>query len=305
MRRIRARAAREAPRPRRGGRSPTRSRELAKRGIERRRASRALLDRAEIRLVMTAHPTEARRRTTIDKQARVFRELRALDEQLGRDERGRPASGSARPSRSCGDLMSSRAISLTVLDEVRGGLVHFTSTLADTVPRVYRDLEQALARAVPARAETFAVPPLLRFGSWIGGDRDGNPNVTPETTGAGARADARAVPALPRGRGSSCSPDGSRSPTGSAVRRRGSSRSSSVGEQTFPALAEQLAALNPEEPYRRALTFMRERVRATTARRRAGGYATRAELLDDLRIVERSLDERRRRSSPPPATCAT
>ena len=77
-----------------------------------------------------------------------------------------------------------RAAELTVLDEVRGGLVHFASTLADTVPRIYRDLERAIAESYPPEdgAEPVTVPPLLGFGSWIGGDRDGNPFVTPRMT---------------------------------------------------------------------------------------------------------------------------
>ena len=66
---------------------------------------------------------------------------------------------------------------------MRGGLIHFSSTLADAIPRIYRDLEEAVAEFYPEVADPPAtVPPLLSFGSWIGGDRDGNPFVTPETT---------------------------------------------------------------------------------------------------------------------------
>ena len=67
-----------------------------------------------------------------------------------------------------------------MLDEVHTGLVYFVTTLAETVPLVYRDLEQALAEFYPGR--DVEVPPFLRFGSWIGGDRDGNPSVTPGST---------------------------------------------------------------------------------------------------------------------------
>ena len=72
-----------------------------------------------------------------------------------------------------------RAASLSVIDEVRGGIIYFETTLADAVPRIYRDLEAAVAGAYPGGVP---VPPLLGFGSWIGGDRDGNPHVTPEVT---------------------------------------------------------------------------------------------------------------------------
>ena len=77
-------AAREHPSPRRGSIDEAVC-QLADRGASAAEIA-SLVGRAEIRLVMTAHPTEARRRTTIDKQARIFRELRALDDELGRDE---------------------------------------------------------------------------------------------------------------------------------------------------------------------------------------------------------------------------
>ena len=141
-----------------------------------------VLSNAELRLVMTAHPTEARRRTTIDKLARVFGVLRELDERA----HAPAADARRRLLATVQELWGSddlRAAELTVTDEVRGGLIHFSSTLADTIPRIYRDLEEAVAEFYPETVERPpVVPPLLSFGSWIGGDRDGNPYVTPETT---------------------------------------------------------------------------------------------------------------------------
>ncbi len=176
VRRIRAREAREAPRPRAGSIADAIARLTADRD---RHQLKELLDHAEVRLVMTAHPTEARRRTTIDKQARIFHELRALDDQLHCDL----GAAHDRIRATVQELWASdelRAAKLTVLDEVRGGLVHFASTLTETVPLVYRELERALAAGLGGVPVT--VPPLLRFGSWIGGDRDGNPFVTPAVT---------------------------------------------------------------------------------------------------------------------------
>ena len=140
-----------------------------------RRCSR----RAELRLVMTAHPTEARRRTTIDKLARVFSILRELDEVTDRRRGGCPApaaghdSGAVDIRRSSGDHA----------DRARRGprgARPLPSTLAETVRRIYRDLEDAIAERFGDGVG--AVAPLLSFGSWIGGDRDGNPFVTPEAT---------------------------------------------------------------------------------------------------------------------------
>src|SRR3954467_14298000 len=70
-----------------------------------------------------------------------------------------------------------RAVSPSVLDEVRGGLAYFASSLAEVVPAFYRELEVALAEAFPD--DRIEPPSILMMGSWIGGDRDGNPNVTP------------------------------------------------------------------------------------------------------------------------------
>jgi phosphoenolpyruvate carboxylase len=247
-----------------------------------------LLDGAELRLVMTAHPTEARRRTTIDKLARVFGVLRELDERA----QAPPADARRRLLATVQELWGSddlRAVALTVPDEVRGGLIHFASTLADTIPRIYRDLEEAVSefyteadgRPLPT------VPPMLGFGSWIGGDRDGNPFVTPETTIGALELMREQCLRLLEARLEQLAGRLSLSQrlTGPAPALE---PILTDGERWFPELAERLGSLNPEEPYRRALTFMRERVRATQARSH-GAYAEPPELLADLRRVEGSL----------------
>jgi phosphoenolpyruvate carboxylase len=282
VRRLRDREAREAPAPRRGSLRDAVQR-LQRDGRDPE-AVGALLAQGEVRLVLTAHPTEARRRTTIEKLARVFGVLRDLDER----PRVTDADARARLAPTVQELWASdelRAVSLTVLDEVRSNLVWYVTTLAAEVPAVYRDLEAALEEAYPGAG--VPVPPLLTFGSWIGGDRDGNPAVTPEVTAEALDVmrdqclrflEARVE--LLAGRVSL-----SERLTGPAA---GLERVLGEGEERFPQLAAQLAELNPEEPYRRAFTFIRERVRATR-RRDAGGYPEPAELLADLRDVDRSL----------------
>jgi len=247
-----------------------------------------VLDTAELRLVMTAHPTEARRRTTIDKLTRVFDVLRELD------ERGHVPAGDARRRllATVQELWGSddlRAAELTVADEVRGGLIHFASTLADTVPRIYRDLEEAIGEFYPQSdgRPALRVPPLLGFGSWIGGDRDGNPFVTPQTTVQALELMREQCLRLMEARLEQLAGRLSLSErlTGPAP---GLEPILVAGAETFPELGARLAALNPEEPYRRALTFLRERVRATQTRS-PGGYRDAGELLADLRRVETSL----------------
>ena len=312
VRRIRAREERQWPAPRSGSIAEVIG-DMAQRGISAATV-RELLSHAEIRLVMTAHPTEARRRTTIDKQARIFHELRALDERLGRH----PEQALERIRATVQELWGSdelRAISPTVLEEVRGGLVYLTSTLVDVVPLVYRDLDRALREAYPD-AE-IPTPPLLRFGSWIGGDRDGNPFVTPETTVQALGLLREQCLRFLEGRlellAGRLSFSDQIAPPGAEL-----DGILEFGQTHFPALARQLQTLNAEEPYRRAVTFMRERLRATaattagtaaaataaaataaaagsvtagtaTAARIVSAYLSPAELLADLRSVERAL----------------
>ena len=150
----------------------------------------ALLQRAQVRLVMTAHPTEARRRTILEKQARIFRTLRELDEQdlLPREiERVRD-----RLAATVAELWSSsevRAVRMKVSDEIQANLIHFRTSLYHVVPEIYRDLEEAVAEIFPG--DFVPVPSFLTFGSWVGGDRDGNPD--PELTGEAAPDPSREV----------------------------------------------------------------------------------------------------------------
>jgi phosphoenolpyruvate carboxylase len=283
VRRLRRRDARDAPAPRRGSLRDAVQR-LARSGTSADELQ-ALLDRGELRLVLTAHPTEARRRTTIEKLARIFRELRDLDERPDADAH----AARRRLHATVQELWRSdelRAISLTVMDEVRGGLVYFTTTLAAEIPRVYRELEEAIDDLYPDAAIT--VPPLLGFGSWIGGDRDGNPYVTPATTTEALDLMRERCLRFLEGQVELIAGRLSLSDRISG-RAEGLDPILEAGARYFPELAEQLAALNPEEPYRRALTFVRERVRATAREALPEGYADAGELLADLRLVERSL----------------
>jgi len=282
IRRLAAREAANAPAPRRGS---------MRDAVERLAAAGAgagdvgdLLAGAEIRLVLTAHPTEARRRTTIEKLARVFTVLRELDE--------RPATPEGVARRrllpTVQALWSSdelRAVSLTVLDELRASLVWFATTLSDRVPEVYRDLEAALEERYPG--EEIEVPPLLSFGTWIGGDRDGNPNVTPEVTVEALRLMRNRCVRHLEGRVELLAGRVSVSER-VAGPVDGLEGILAEGERSFPALAAELRELNPEEPYRRAFTFLRERLRATR-KAEPGGYAGPHELLADLRAAEGAL----------------
>lgn len=283
IRRIRRREATE-PGPRRGS-----VREailiLRDRGMDAA-GMQALLDTLSIRLVLTAHPTEARRRTIIAKLARIFAIIRDLDER--RVLEGEQRRARQRLHSTVAELWASdevRSGKLTVMDEVRASLVYFHSTLLDVVPTLYRDIEAAVEEAWPG--EGIQVPSFLRFGSWIGGDRDGNPFVTHQATREALSVmrasclgslDARLVELAGR---ISVSDD-------LAGPITELDRLIADGRQRFPALATELDRHNAHEPYRQAITFMRERVRATM-NDAPGAYQQPSELLADLRIIDVSL----------------
>ena len=284
VRRLRKRELDEAPNPRRGSLRDAITR-LAATGTSATELHDALA-RAEVQLVMTAHPTEARRRTTVNKLARIFALLRALDERLpvpGEQEESRRQIAAAVQELWATDEL--RAISTTVLDEVMAGLIYFTSTLAKVVPAVYRDLDAAVRESYPD--DDLAVPPLLTFGSWMGGDRDGNPHVTPEMTAAAlGRMKEACLTHLERVVGELAG----RVTLSARVAGEPEELTELVtqSEGHVPGLALYLRERNPEEPYRRLFKLLAERVRFTR-KGEDGGYHRAEELAADLRTAERAL----------------
>jgi phosphoenolpyruvate carboxylase len=135
----------------------------------------------QIELVLTAHPTEIARRTLVQKYNRIAAALAEQDRSdLTQPEREGVAATLQREVTAAWGTSEVREQRPTPLDEVRAGLVLFEESLWDAVPRYVRGVDRALQAATGRALPLEAAP--LRFGSWIGGDRDGNPNVTPEVT---------------------------------------------------------------------------------------------------------------------------
>lgn len=141
---------------------------------------RKLLDRLRIELVLTAHPTEAKRRTILSKLQRIADILYNLDQPDLLCREGE-ALHSALHAEITAFWLTERARTdrPTVTDEVRTGLYFVESTFWAFLPRIYADLDEALARYYPGVQVDNA---WLSLASWIGGDRDGNPYVTSEVT---------------------------------------------------------------------------------------------------------------------------
>jgi phosphoenolpyruvate carboxylase len=137
--------------------------------------------RLHIELVLTAHPTEVSRRTLIHKYNRIADLLARRDHvDLTVPEREEVTAALRREVVSAWETDEVRHERPSPLDEVRGGLVVFEQSLWSAVPMFLRSVDTAL-RELTGKALPLEVAPI-GFGSWIGGDRDGNPSVTPEVT---------------------------------------------------------------------------------------------------------------------------
>jgi phosphoenolpyruvate carboxylase len=134
-----------------------------------------------VELVLTAHPTEIVRRTLLQKHHRIAAVLSRLDRpDLTATERQDALDALQREIEAVWQTDEVRRERVSPLDEVRAGLVVFEESLWDGVPLYMRALDRAMNAATGACLPLDAAP--IRFGSWIGGDRDGNPTVTPEVT---------------------------------------------------------------------------------------------------------------------------
>ncbi|AZN38389.1 phosphoenolpyruvate carboxylase [Paenibacillus albus] len=134
-----------------------------------------------LELVMTAHPTEATRRAVLDIHQRISAEMTELDNpNLTYREREKLREKLLNEVLTLWQTDELRDRKPTVIDEVRNGMYYFDETLFEVLPNVYEELERCLDKYYPS--EDWHVPTYLRFGSWIGGDRDGNPSVTAKIT---------------------------------------------------------------------------------------------------------------------------
>lgn len=249
------------------------------------RALRALLDRIDVQPTLTAHPTEARRRSVLDKQFEIAACVRRLrDEGLLDSER----EAIENRLRHLLELLLTtdevRARRLNVPDEVRNGLYFLTTSIWRVVPRLLRDVRDAAHDAWGGAAADLRladIPPLIRYRTWIGGDRDGNPNVTHGVTRETIRLLRNAAAELWDRELGALQHDLSVS-----------TRKASVPGELLDAIhrdADRWSEEDPDElahrrfePFRLRLMQMRARVRTDPAYRAE-------DLLADLRILERAL----------------
>jgi phosphoenolpyruvate carboxylase len=141
------------------------------------------LRRVQVTPVFTAHPTEVTRRTVLLKRRRIARCLELLDNlPLSTADAREYETQILAEITALWQTDEVRLKRPTVNDEIHMGLDYFPMVLFDTVPKLYAELEDSLREVYALSPGAQNLPDLLRFGSWIGGDRDGNPFVTAEST---------------------------------------------------------------------------------------------------------------------------
>jgi phosphoenolpyruvate carboxylase len=255
----------------------------------------ALLERLEVAPVLTAHPTEARRRAVVDALRRIAVELLRLDApRLPGDDEATAVRRLLEEITGLWHTAQLRRDRPTPLDEVRSVMAVFDATLFRLVPATYRALEQALAGDA---AGTGPPPfrPYLRWGSWVGGDRDGNPNVTAATTRAAMAIQAdhvlRGLEAVTRRVGHALTVSAASTPP-----QRELAASLERDQAAFPRRAAAIAKRWPDEPHLQKLLLAAERLAVTRAALVGGrdehppnGYKDPAAFLDDVRLVQASL----------------
>jgi phosphoenolpyruvate carboxylase len=247
-----------------------------------------LLESLRVHLVLTAHPTEARRRAVVAALRRISELLGTLD-----DPRASAAdlAEAQRGLREHVDLLwrtsQLRVKAMDPIDEVRTVMAAFDETLFRVVPAVYRELDRAVS---DAGGGAISVPAFLRFGSWVGADRDGNPFVTAQVTRETAVIQAdhilRALENATTRIGRALTLHEATTPPAAPLRR-----GLSAAFAAHPELLAEIAARSPQEPYRTYLLYAAQRLAATRARHADLAYPGPAEYVADLRLVQDSLAE--------------
>jgi phosphoenolpyruvate carboxylase len=159
----------------------------------------SLLNQLQYIPVFTAHPTESKRRTIMEQLRRIFITAEQLDDpRLSKAQREEVTDLLESQIQILWKTDEVRSARPRVKDEIANGLFYFHESLFRAVPVVYRNLEKAVRNIYGTQdnngnAVQVNIPSFLRFGSWIGGDRDGNPFVKPKTTELAVRMQAQEI----------------------------------------------------------------------------------------------------------------
>jgi phosphoenolpyruvate carboxylase len=244
-----------------------------------------VLSTLSLELIITAHPTEATKRSILEVQKRIADLLKNLDHPLlSQKERQKVEESLFNEVTVLWQTDELRHTKPTVMDEVKNGLYYIDQTLFDVLPMIHQELEDALKEYYPETS--WDIPNFLRFGSWIGGDRDGNPNVTPDVTWETLHRQRKLVLKKYKELLIELSKRLSQATTRVQVSNE---LVASVLDEERRYLSKEQKWPNESEMYRRKLAIMIERVKQVG--KSEMGYLSSEQLVDDLLMIQRSIYE--------------
>ena len=249
---------------------------------------RRVLDGMSVGLVLTAHPTEAMRRSVRRKHVAIGEMLELLESgPLTWKERRRLEEKLAEEVTVLWQTDELRARRPEVTQEIERTLLFFENPLISATLDVYREFEDELARRFPGEAPELGR--VLAFGSWVGGDQDGNPFVKPETLSAALELHRQLI--LNRHLSSVLWLVNHMSQSARLIGVSEELRASVArDEKSLPETAERYECLDPNELYRRKLLFVAERLRRTLeGPGTPAAYPGVRDFVEDLNSVRRSL----------------
>lgn len=248
------------------------------------------LDRIDVCPVFTAHPTEVARQVVLYKRRRIANELTRLDQlPLAADTAMESQETILASIAALWQTDNVRQRKPTVIDEIAMGLDHYSVSLLPPIGALYEEMARDFHTVYQVDCDTQTLPTTVRFGSWIGGDRDGNPFVTPESTRE-ALTTARAliltdyldeVEHLRRLLTPSTNQIG-------AV--PGLEQALKLTLAEFPAARDEVESLPDGEPFRRYMTLIRHRLKSTlNTPHAADAYPDATTFSADLELINREL----------------
>jgi len=242
--------------------------------------------------VFTAHPTEVARRTVLMKRERLSKLLEILDSSPLTDETANEVADQiAAEITALWQSDEVRRRTPTVRDEIKMGLDYYRSSLIGSVPHVYQQIASEMNAEYNVELRAAELPRMISFGSWIGGDRDGNPYVTPSSTEEALQLarDLILHYYLQTIRESLLLLSSATSI--SRVSRALKERLRESAEQ-FPDVHARSLTYSETEAYRHFLLYVYERLaRAAKEQGSAGAYSSAGEFTSDLKLVRDSLAE--------------
>ncbi|SIN95266.1 Phosphoenolpyruvate carboxylase, type 1 [Sulfurivirga caldicuralii] len=276
--------------------------EFKKEGITREELE-LLLNRLNYIPVFTAHPTESKRRVTMENQRRIFETIGELNEAELYQNTYLQEEIIHKLKYQIQTLWKTDEIRRhkpTVEDEIRNGIYYFRLSLFKAIPAVYRYMERAVARNYGEKI--FTIPNFMTFGSWIGGDRDGNPYVTHETTEHALYMHARAALYEYQRRIFQLAGQLTHSRYLCNIKQDVLNRVTIVDADLISMVFKKRADRFRDEPYRRFLYLIHGRLQCNLnyvegklndqpIQKSRFAYQNEEELLDDLRIIYDSLCE--------------